>query len=168
MPTVSTKTYPFSKFFKEWRALKGQDKMITDRMTHLRDDMRDNIKELGEEVEGGHYFWDFRTPVEYSEGKATYVYTGLKAERRLVPSAPTPDPELAEDLLRKKGMWMTEEQEKTLQALAIACPNVSITVEPDIDAVSVLYLKKAISEKEYESVLVEQKEQWAFVPQEAK
>jgi hypothetical protein len=37
-----------------------------------------------------------------------------------------------------------------------------------VDALSALYLKKVISEQEYESTLIEQKEQWAFVPQEVK
>lgn len=174
MPTVTPKkTYPFSKFFREWRALKGQDTMITDRMNKLRDGMRDAIKDLGYEQEG-HYFFDFPTPVEYQEpavpGKksALHIYTGLKAERRLIPASPTPDPDRSEALLRKKGKWMTEEQEKMLQALQLACPNVAITVECDTEAVAGLYWAGKLSEKEYQSVLVTQTEQWAFVPQEQK
>ena len=51
----------------------------------------------------------------------------------------------------------------------ISCPIVIFYfAEPDVDAVSALYLKKVITEAEYESTLVEQKEQWAFVPQEEK
>lgn len=168
-PTVTpTKTYPFTKFFREWRALQGQEKMIKARKDLLRDNMRDNIRELGDEAEGGHVFWNFRTPVEYTEGKATHVYNGLKAEKRLVPANPTPDPDLAEELLREKSLWMTPDQERMLDALRLSCPNITFTVEPDIDAVSALYIKKVLTEKEYQATLPEQVVQWAFVPQEVK
>ena len=168
MPTVASKTFPFARKFQEWRTLKGQAAQITERQTQIRDQLRDEVKEMGEEVDGGHFIWTFKNPVTFAEGRKVHLYTGLKAERRLVPAAPTPDPELAEDLLREKGLWMSEEAEKHLESLRISCPNVSIIVEPDIDAVSVLYLKGIISEHDYETILVEQKEQWAFVPQEEK
>ena len=169
MPTVTaTKSFPFTKVFREWRTCKGQADLISKRQTKLRDEMKDSLMTFGEPSGDGHYVWTFRTPVVYEEGRATHVYTGLKLERRLVPANPTPDPELAEDLLREKGLWMSAEQEKMLEALRISCPNVIFTAEPDVDAVSALYLKKVITEKEYESTLVEQKEQWAFVPQEEK
>jgi hypothetical protein len=186
MPTVApAKTFPFTRRFKEWRALKGQNDQVTKRLNELRvgltpdgkarpsDDPQEGsilaaIKEFGEEIEGGHFVWSFPNPVEYTEGRKVHLYDSLKAERRLRPSAPTPDPELAEDLLREKGLFMTEEQEQHLAALRISCPNVIITVEPDVDALSALYLKKIISESEYESTLFEQREEWAFVPQEVK
>lgn len=185
-PTVTeTKTFPFTKVFREWRALKGQEKMVTDRMNKLKVGLAPNgkplpstnpgegsllaaIMELGEEIDGGHLVWNFRTPVEYTEGKATHVYTGLKAEKRLVPATPTPDPDLAEELLRKKDLWMTPDQERMLDALRLSCPNVTFTAEPDIDAVSALYIKKTLTEKEYQATLPEQSVQWAFVPQEVK
>jgi hypothetical protein len=175
MPTVNaTKSYPFSKFFKEWRTCKGEDAVLAARMTPLRDNLRDAVKELGEEIDGGHFVWYFKTPIKYTDpalpGKprVTHVYTGLKAEKRLVPSAPVPDPELAEALLKKKNLWMTQEQENALAALQISCPNVAFTAEVDIDAVATLYKRGKLSEKEYESTLEEQKIQWAFVPIEAK
>lgn len=174
MPTVAAPTFPFTRRFKEWRALKSQNDMVAKRLDDLRkgtdgqSGMLAAIKEYGEEIEGGHFIWTFPQPVEYSEGRKTQVYEGLKAERRLIPSAPTPDPESAEDMLRDKGLWMTEDQEKMLEALRLSCPNVIFTAEPDTDAFSALYLKKVITEKEYESTLVEQREQWAFVPQEIK
>lgn len=186
MPTIApTKSFPFTRRFKEWRALKGQGEMITSRLNLLRvgltpdgkackstdpqeGSMLAAIKEFGEEIEGGHFLWTFPSPVEYSEGRKTYLYEGLMAQRRLTPAAPTPDLQLAEDLLRAKDLYMTEEQEKHLEALRISCPNVIISVEPDIDAVSALYLKKKITEKEYEATLIEQKEEWAFLPQEVK
>jgi hypothetical protein len=181
MPTVApTKSFPFTRRFNEWRALKGQNDMVKKRLDKLRvgeggtgENPQDGsllaaIREFGEEIDGGHFVWTFPQPVEYSEGRKTQLYSGLKAERRLIPSAPTPDPELAEDLLREKNLFMTEDQEKHLDALRISCPNVIITVEPDVDALSALYLKKVVSEAEYESTLIDQKEQWAFVPQEIK
>lgn len=180
MPTVATKSFPFTRRFNEWRALKGQNDMVKARLDKLRvgeggsgTDPKEGsllaaIMEFGEEIEGGHFIWTFPQPVEYSEGRKTQVYEGLKAERRLIPSAPTPDPESAENMLRDKGLWMTEDQEKMLESLRLTCPNIIFTAEPDTDAFSALYLKKVITEKEYESTLVEQKEQWAFVPQEIK
>jgi hypothetical protein len=180
MPTVATKSFPFTRRFKEWRTLKGQNELVAKRLDLLRvgeggsgknpkeGSMVAAIMEFGEEIEGGHFLWTFPAPVEYSEGRKTQVYESLKAERRLSPAAPTPDPELAEELLRKKNLWMTEEQEKHLEALRISCPNVVFTVEADPDAVSALYLKKVISEKEYENTLIDQTESWAFVPQELK
>ena len=173
MPT-GTSTFPFTRRFKEWRTLQGQNKQVAKRLDDLRkgedgqSGLLGAIKEYGEEIEGGHFIWIFPQPVEYTEGRKVYLYEGLKAERRLIPSAPTPDPELAEEMLRDKGLWMTEDQEKMLDALRLSCPNVVFTAEPDTDAFSALYLKKVITEKEYESTLVEQKEQWAFVPQEIK
>ena len=166
--TGTLMSYPFLKKFKEWRALYGQEKMITARKTLLRDDMREALQSLGAQDDTGSFFWQFRAPEVVTEGRKTHVYTGLKCERRLVPANPTPDPELAEDLLRDKGLWMSPEQEKMLEALRISCPNVTFVVEPDVDAVSALYLKKTISEEEYEATLVDQQEQWAFVPQEEK
>ena len=175
MPTVGTKTFNFPKIFREWRILKSEDTVITTRMTELRDDLRDNIRDYGtEDPETGSFFVTFKTAIEHIDpalpGKKPvhHLYTGLKAERRLVPSAPTPDPDKAEPLLRKKGLWLTQEQENHVEALRLTCPNVQIDVSVDIDAVTVLYLKKKITEKEYQSILVEQKVQWAFVPQEAK
>ena len=177
MPTVgeATKTYPFLKVFKEWRALKGEAGIIADRQDGLRDDLRDNIRDFGEEdPETGSYYWYFKTPYEYIEpakpGKKPihHLYTALKAERRLIPAAPTPDPAKAEELLRKKGLWMTQEQEITLAALRLSCPNVTFNVSLDVDAVTILYIQKKVTEKEYQSILVEQKVQWALVPQEDK
>ena len=176
MPTVGTKTsFNFQKAFKEWRALKGEAGVIETRQNGLRDDMRDNIRDFGEEdPETGSFFYTFKIPYEYIEpakpGKKPihHLYTGLKAERRLIPADPTPDPAKAEELLRRKGLWMTEEQERHLAALKISCPNVVFSVSLDTEAVAILYIQRRITEKEYKSVLIEQKVQWAFVPQEDK
>ena len=68
--------------------------------------------------------------------------------------------------MRKKGLWLTEAQEKAIRDLQVALPTVVISVDVDTDAVASLYYKDVLTEDEYESVLIEQKETFAFIPTE--
>ena len=73
----------------------------------------------------------------------------------------------AEALLRKKKLWITDAQEKELRALAARYRQLSINWDIDLDYVTSLVFKKVITDKEYEATLVEQTENFSFVPAES-
>ena len=134
----------------------------------LKDRLKDALAEVGEEDDAGHKWFDLPEPVEFKDhtGKV-FQYVSLKRERRLTPARPTPDPDKSEALLRKKGLWLTDAQEKMIRDLQVALPNVTISVDVDVDAVASLYYKDVLTEKEYDALLVPQKESFAFIPSES-
>jgi hypothetical protein len=138
------------------------------RQDELRDVLKDYVLAHGEEDESGSFWLDLAESVTVKVGKKVYEYTTLKAQRSLTPAQPTPQPEEAEALLRKKNLWLTEAQEKVIRDLAIAVPYAIISVDVDPDAVTGLLFKGLITDKEYEATLPEQTENFSFVPAETK
>jgi hypothetical protein len=158
------------KYFPEWLAVRSQGRTLRKREDELKqgDDgeggLKDAVMELGYEDENGSYIYDLPKAVEFQdENGNVLVYTALKAQRSLTPASPVPDPEMAEALLRKKGMWLSEVQEEQIRQLQMLAPLVTIHVEVDVDAVSAAYLKGVLTEKEYDSILQEQTERFSFV-----
>ena len=174
MPSVTKK--PATKdpktgivsWFKQYLVTNDDAKQITARATELKDRLKDALAEVGEEDDAGHKWFDLPEPVEFKDhtGKV-FQYVSLKRERRLTPARPTPDPDKSEALLRKKGLWLTDAQEKMIRDLQVALPNVTISVDVDVDAVASLYYKDVLTEKEYDALLVPQKESFAFIPSES-
>jgi len=154
--------------FTEWLGIKDDAAALKIRQEELRLRLLDETFSGGRSGEDGHVYLPLSAPVEFEDHKGkVHKYTALKAERHLVPAVPLPDPEKTEALLRKKGLWLDAAQEKTIRDLQVRLPNVTITVDVDVDAVSGLYFKKVLTEKEYESLLTEQTEQWQLKPTEA-
>lgn len=155
-------------WFRQYLPTNDQAVQIKARAEDLKGRMKDALATLGDEDEKGSRWLDLPEAVEFTDHKGkTFVYTVLKRERRITPAQPTPDPEKAEQLLRAKKLWLTAAQEKIIRDLQIALPNVTISVDVDIDAVAGLYYKDVISEDEYDALLVEQKESFAFIPSES-
>ena len=171
-PTPRKATKPSSRqsvvsWFKQYLDVNDQAKQEAERATELKDRLKDALVKIGEPDDIGHRWLDLPDVIEFKDYKGkVHQYATLKRERRLSPSNPTPDPEKAEALLRKKGLWLTEAQEKAIRDLQVALPTVVISVDVDTDAVASLYYKDVLTEDEYESVLIEQKETFAFIPTE--
>lgn len=154
----------FAERFRNWIAVKDQTAMLQDTLDGNKKALMDDIAEWGEVDEKGSQFVDLEEPISFTDRKGkTFVYRTLKRQRSLTPKDPTPDDAKTEALLKKKGMWLSEAQEKQLTQLRIALRFARITVEVSPDAVAEAYFEGLISEKEYESLLVEQKEGWSFV-----
>lgn len=161
--------------FTEWLNMKRQSDVSTQRKDQLRDAMMVVLERSGEEDEKGSLYIDLPEPVEYIEpGKPgkdgrpgaakIHQYTSLKRQKALRPAEPTPDPDLALELLKEKGLWLTAKQQKALQELQLSCPYARVEIEVSPDAVAELYYKELITEEEYDSILVEQKVVWSFIP----
>ena len=155
-------------WFKQWLTVRDEGTVLGERQDDLRNRILGGIELTGEEDEKGNYWVDLPQPVEFVDhtGKK-FIYTVLKRERHLRPANPTPDPESAEQLLRDKGLWLAEKDEKGIRNLQAQCPYVTISVTVDVDAVASAYFKGVISEEEYEQILVEQKESFQFRPSES-
>lgn len=167
MSTTKTPTRrtSVSSLFKNWLGVKDEAAQLTTRQTELRDSLLGIVAERGESDENGSAFIDLPEPIEFLDFKGnTVVYGGIKRERYVTPAQPTPDPELAEDLLRERKLWLTKAQEKVIRDLNIALPYVSITVEVDVDAIAGGYFQDVFTEDEYADILVPQKENFRFVP----
>jgi hypothetical protein len=178
MPTASRRTgskrpaklssASVTNWFRQFLTVNDQSKQDAERAAELKDRLKDAVGELGDTDEKQNVWLDLAEPVEFKDHKGkVFVYTTLKRERRMTPAQPTPDPEKAEDLLREKKLWLTAAQEKVIRDLQTALPNVTISVDVDIDAVAALYFKNVITEKEYDAILVQQKETFAFIPSES-
>lgn len=179
MPTTSSRStkrvapkVPVAKsitnWFQQWRGVKDEVEQLGERQGELRDRLVDTIAEVGYEDEKGNWWFDFDEPISFTNHKGkVFQYTALKRERHLSPAQPTPDPAKAKTLLKKKGFWLTEEQEKAVKELKIQCPYAVISVAVDPDAVASLLFKDLISDKEYESTLKEQTETFQFRPAES-
>jgi hypothetical protein len=159
-------------WFREYLAFNEASKSDGKEATIRKDRLKEELPKLGEKDEKGNFWFDLPDAVEHitvdNKGNTKVLqYTTLKAERRLSPSTPTPDPEKAEDVLRAKGLWLTKAQEKAIRDLQTAVPNATISVEVDVNAFASLYYKDVLSEEEYEDTLVEQTETYAFIPSES-
>lgn len=161
-------TFNFLSTFKRWVSLKGTNESGKVQQDKWRDQLKDWVQAHGEKDENGSFWVTLPEIVTYENpaGKV-FKYAFLKAQRSLSPSVPQPDPEAAEALLRKKGLWLTPAQEKAIRDLSVAVPYALISVNVDTDAFTGLVFRKLITDKEYESTLVEQTENFAFVPAEA-
>lgn len=167
-PKETTSPNSIVTWFKQFLVVQNDAKQKADRAEQLKTRLKNGLAEVGEEDDKGHRWFDLPTPVEFKDFKGkVFKYTSLKRERRLTPAQPTPDPDKAEALLKEKGLWLTKAQEKTIRDLQTALPNVSISVEVDVDAVAALYYKDVLTEEEYDSILVEQRESFAFIPSES-
>lgn len=160
-------TPPIVRRFEEWRQLRDMSEQTTERIENLRASLMEMVGERGKPDEKGNTFLMFPAPIDFKTWKgAVKRYVGLKSERHMTPANPTPDPELAEELLRKKKLWLKPAQQKVIQDLATACPYARITVEVDPDAVAHAYFQGLLSEAEYEGCLREQRESFQFRPVE--
>jgi hypothetical protein len=164
-PARVTKASKLASDFRQWLTLRKEDDLIKGRVDELRKGLLDDILETGEKDEKGHVWVDLPAPIEFTDAKGrTVTYTSLKRERRVSPANPTPDADLAEDLLREKGLWLTAKQEKAIKDLQVVLKFARISVEVDTDAVAAAYFQDLLSEEEYEGILIEQKETFAFQP----
>jgi len=166
------KTTSVVGWFKQYLTVNESAKTDGRRADELKGRIKGALPTIGEKDEKGNFWFDLPSAIEHetvdSKGnKKVLQYTTLKAERRLSPATPTPDPEKAEDVLRAKGLWLTKEQEKAIRDLQTAVPNATITVEVDVNAFASLYYKDVLTEEEYEDTLVEQTETFAFIPSES-
>jgi hypothetical protein len=155
--------------FKQWFKLKDTKEQIDERQKVLRDRQLEFVKKHGQKDEKGNYWYDLPEVESFKDHKGKVLrFTTLKAERHLKPAIPQPDPDKSIELLQEKGLWLTEEQLNTVRDLQIQCPYVTIFVEVDVEQVALLAFKDIITDEEYESLLVEQTEEYQFRPAEAK
>lgn len=159
-------------WFREYLSFNEASKIDGREATDRKDRIKAELPKLGEKDEKGNFWFDLPEAIEHvtldSKGNTkTLQYTTLKVERRLSPATPTPNPEKAEEVLREKGLWLTDKQVKAIRDLQTAVPNAIISVEVDINAFASLYYKDVLSEEEYENTLVEQTETYAFIPSES-
>jgi hypothetical protein len=146
--------------FKQWLSIRREVKTWQERQETLRKRLLEIVEAKHETDDRGSQYRDLAETVEFDG----ITYKSLKRERHLTPSEPTPDSELAEELLRKRGLWLTEAQEKQLARIQAANPYVSVSVEIDGKAVTNGYFHNVFSEAEYTDVLIPQKESWQFRP----
>lgn len=159
---------PVVDWFTQWFEVKDEAEQLVERQGDLRVRLLDAVEEYGDVDENGSFWFDLPEVVTVKDHKGKiFKFSSLKKERHLRPANPTPDPELAEGLLRKKGLYLSAKQEKAIRDLKIACPYVNISVDVDPDAVANLLFKDLITEKEYEATLQEQKESFQFRPSES-
>jgi hypothetical protein len=155
--------------FKHWLGVKDEAATLGERQTEMRDRLINSIKENGVEDDKGNLWLDLPEPVEFKDRKGKiFQYASLKRQRSMVPANPGPDPERTEVYLRKRGLWLKPEQEEMLDQIQIQCPYVTITVTVDTDAVAGAYFKGVIPPKMFDKLLVEQREQFSFIPSESK
>jgi hypothetical protein len=166
-PRVSP-TKSVSNWFHQWLVTKDEAEQLSERQGDLRVRLLDTITENGFEDDKGNWWFDLDEPVQFADRKGkVFKFTSLKRERHLSPAQPTPDPDKAESLLRKKNLWLTSAQEKLIKDLQLQCPYAVVNVSVDLDAVASLEFKGIISEKEYDATLREQKESFQFRPTES-
>ena len=154
------------KQFRSWLEAKDQAVVLGALQGGLRERLVETIKDRGDADDKGNVWLDLPEPVEFTDhdGK-TFVYTTLKNERHV--SKPTVDVEKAEELLRKKKLWLTPAQEKAVVDIQTQCPYVTIGVSIDLDALEGALFKKIITPAQYESILYEAKVSTQFRPQES-
>ncbi len=153
--------------FKQWLGVRDQKDQLTAEQDELRLKLLDRVLKSGHKDDNGHYWIDLDEPIEFTDFKGkTKIFSRLKNQLSLVPARPQPDPDLAEALLKKKGLWITPEQEKLIRRLRSTLSLFDITVELNPDRFSDLVFTKEISDKEYESTLQEQTEKVSFIPVE--
>lgn len=162
--SITTKTKPpVVKWFKQWLTIRDEAEQLKNRTEELRTRLLEAVDQIGEEDDRGNVYLELTSPVEFCDSKGrVFQYTTLKRERHLRPANPLPDPELTEDLLRELKLWLKPDQEKAIEAIQIANPYVTITVEVDPDAVAQAYFKGVITEEQYDSLLQEQTESFQF------
>lgn len=154
---------------RQWRTIRSEVEVGEGRQDELKTRLMSILAEFGEEDDKGNLFIDFTEPVEVTDiGNKVFRYLGIKRERRLTPAAPLADQKKALELLRAKRLWMSASQERSLRELQLACRFASIRVEVDVEAVAKALFEGLISDKEYQSVLQEQREVFAFKPLEEK
>jgi hypothetical protein len=61
-------------------------------------------------------------------------------------------------------MWPTGVQLEQIRQIQMLNPYVQISVEVDTDEVAAAYVKQVLTTKEYDSILIEQVENYAFIP----
>ena len=126
------------------------------------------MKKHGEEDEKGNLFFTLPESVALTDHKGKrFVFSVLKAQRSLSPAVPTADPDKVEVLLKKKGLWLNEEQQKVIQDLRLALRFVDISIDVSPDAAADLLFNDLITDREFEATLVEQKENFSFIPLES-
>lgn len=164
---TATRKPPITKWFTHWRGLKDQTEFTGKEQKTFRDKIVDAVLKYGEKDDKGSFWYTLPHPVEFPdwEGKV-HIYKKVKAERHLTPAQPTPDPELALELLQKKNLWLTAKELKEIQELQVRCPYAVISVDIDADAVAQAWYRDELTTKEYESVLSEQVESFQLKPQE--
>lgn len=151
--------------FTHWFGLKSEADLISKRQADVRVDLLTAIEEYGEADENGSSWFEFDEPVVVTDGEGrTLQFSFLKRERHLTPANPLPEPELAEELLRKRKLWLSKSDERLINVVQQENPYVTITVAVDVDALAKAVLTGAISDEEYEATLTEQRESWQFRP----
>jgi len=137
--------------------------MTEEEVTAAKAELKEICTQHGEPDEKGSYFLYFPRPLAFTDhtGKR-FLFTAMKAERHLTPANPTPDPVLAEALLRKVGCWLTQAQQETLDAIAQANPYVRITVAVEPDALAMAVFRNIITERSYRRTLRPQQESFQF------
>lgn len=166
--TKLAKTKAVTVWFKQWLEVGDQAEQLTERKGDLRERILDAVEEIGEPDDKGNVWLELPQVVGFENRKnKVFKYTLLKRERHLLPANPQPIPDLAEALLRKKKLWLTEKQEKAIRDLQLACPYIRISVDVDLDTFAGLVFKDAITDAEYDATLQEQKESFQFRPAES-
>ncbi len=159
-PTISER-------FSRWLSARDTAETFEEEQGNLRVEILNELVKIGEEDDAGHVYYELPEPVQFTDREGrTFKYTTLKRERHLRPAQPTPDPEKALGLLQKKGLWLTAKDQKLIKDLQTRCPYAVIEVAIDADAVARAYYQDEVTEEEYESILVEQKETFQFRPAE--
>lgn len=151
--------------FAHFVVLKSEGALIAQRQEDVRIALLDDVEQFGETDDNGNSWFELDEPVftEAIEGRRIR-YTWLKRERHLTPANPLPEPELAEDLLRKRGLWLSRKTETEIQRIQQDNPYVTISVSVDVEALAKAVLTGAVSDDEYEATLKEQKETFQFRP----
>jgi hypothetical protein len=136
---------------------------VTDRKEELRKRLLETVEEVGRQDADGHFWLQLPEPIEFKDYKGkVHIFDRVKRQRALVPANPRPDPEEAEKLLRKKGLWLSEEDEKRIARLRRTNRLFKVEVTLDTEAFSDLVFEGKISDKEYQRTLQEQTEQWSL------
>lgn len=155
-----------TRHFEEWLAHRREAATLDRRIDELRSYLLEACEEFGEVDDKGSQWLTLPTPVIWNDGDQAYAYTALKRQRRITPAVPQPDPKKAEKLLRKKGLWLSPRQEEAIQQIRKTCPFVRLDVLVDSDALGKAVFQNLISDAEYESTLLPQKESWSLLPTE--
>lgn len=155
--------------FKEFLVTRDQAQHLSGHQDELRLKLLDEIEAKGRQDDDGHIWLTLDEPIEFTDhtGK-THVYTELKNQLSLVPARPQPDLEKAEELLKKKGLWLTTEQLKLIRRLVSTLPLFDVTVELNPERFGDLVFSKQITDKEYRATLQEQTQKISFVQVEEK
>lgn len=166
--TTKRSTFNITDYFRQWLGIKDEGAQLAARQEILRDRQKEYVKDHGYKDDKGNIWFDLPEPVAFTDHKGkVFKFASLKLQRSLTPAQPTPDGEKAEALLRKKKLWLTPEQEKVLQEIVEKNRFVNLYVEVNVDAVVELVFNNKITDKEYEATLVEQKENFSFIPAES-